>query len=278
METNLLPCPFCASSASVIRIDDDSWEIGCDQCCAVVWEAGVDAAIRAWNRRTSGPPAPTDMSVSAWLRRAALERVGANFQTAENQCSARFLALMQNRLEVGAYRYHDLHSPIAPRYLNITSARERLAAYLVSGNMEHLVDAANLAMVEFVRAPLGRGEHLKPTWEPADDGTHTPRAPNPKGSTEEVMDIHLTEQDCFRLRREAESIDLSDVEVCAEAVKTFKDRERPGFSLRGAAAALLDALFMSRKRARRLEKYILQKAKEHDFEDEASNVLFGDML
>lgn len=90
------------------------------------------------------------------------------------------------------------------------------------------------------------------------------------------MDIHLTEKDCFRLRLEVQAGNLSDVDVCTQAIVTFRDRERCGWSLQGAAVALLDALFSSRRRAMRLEKYILQKAKEHDFDP--SDVLYGEVL
>lgn len=90
------------------------------------------------------------------------------------------------------------------------------------------------------------------------------------------MDIHLTEQDCFKVRHAADAAGLSDVDVCTMIVVTFRDRERWGWSLRSAAFALLDALFQSRRRAMRLEKYILQKAKEHDFDP--SDVLYGELL
>lgn len=90
------------------------------------------------------------------------------------------------------------------------------------------------------------------------------------------QDIHLTEQDCLRFRQAVDADDLSDVQACTQAVVTFRDRERWGWSLRGAAVALLRALFQSRRRAMRLEKYILQQAKEHDFDP--SDVLYGEML
>jgi hypothetical protein len=92
------------------------------------------------------------------------------------------------------------------------------------------------------------------------------------------MEIHLTEQDIFAVRHEIQHGNLTDEEACVLAVRKFHDREHPGRSLRGNAITLLDYLFASRRRADRLERYILRKAKEHNFEVEASDVLYGDRL
>lgn len=93
-----------------------------------------------------------------------------------------------------------------------------------------------------------------------------------------MMEIHVTEQDCFLVQRAAEAEELTDAEVCELAVQAFRKREQPRTSLRIAAARLLFCLLHSRGRARRLEQYLLRKAAEHGFESEAAEVLYGDAL
>jgi len=49
----------------------------------------------------------------------------------------------------------------------IGSAIKRLELYQKTGNMEHLVDVANLCMIEF-----NYPSHKNPNWESVDDGIH----------------------------------------------------------------------------------------------------------
>ena len=118
------------------------------------------------------------MTVHEWLRSRLLQRAGlapaVNIDALRaSEWSGDFERLMRNRLVLGALRYGPLRGPLASRYDSVGSARERLARYASDGNLEHLVDAANLCLVEFVRAPSGRGCHPAPHWTPADDGEHT---------------------------------------------------------------------------------------------------------
>ena len=39
-----------------------------------------------------------------------------------------------------------------------------------SGNLEHLVDAASLCLVEWVKSSIGLGQHPSPSWAPTDNG------------------------------------------------------------------------------------------------------------
>jgi len=99
----------------------------------------------------------------------------------ENWCG-RFVELMQNRMVFGRFRYGPLRGHVA-KYDNVSSAIERLCRYRVDGNLEHLVDVANLCLIEFVRGPLGYGSHPNPKWNPIDDGAHTPElCPTPRDS------------------------------------------------------------------------------------------------
>ena len=81
--------------------------------------------------------------------------------------SPRFERLMRNRLIVGAFRYGRMGTPAKGSYALVDSARRRLDAYEATGNLEHLVDVANLALVEFVE-----GRHPCRHWDAADDGEH----------------------------------------------------------------------------------------------------------
>jgi hypothetical protein len=81
----------------------------------------------------------------------------------------RFESLRCNRLAFGFFRYHhNFHSGERGRYNSIDSAIDRLRRYKEDGNQEHLVDTANLCMVEFVQPAC----HSNPHFTPTDDGQH----------------------------------------------------------------------------------------------------------
>jgi len=88
-----------------------------------------------------------------------------------SQCSCEFERLRRERMVMGYYRYGGLTSPTrrATLHDNVGSAIYRLQQYYRTGNQEHLVDAANLCMVEFVLPSC----HEDPSWHPVDDGQHT---------------------------------------------------------------------------------------------------------
>ena len=85
-----------------------------------------------------------------------------------------FETLMRNRLLFGFYRYGCLDAQRkngGNGYDNIGSAIERLKLYKETGNTEHLVDAANMCLVEF-----DVGSHPKKHFESADDDVHVRKA------------------------------------------------------------------------------------------------------
>jgi len=86
-----------------------------------------------------------------------------------SQGSEDFVRYMRNRMAMGGYRYGMLRDKGQPPYNNIESLIHRARLYLETGNQEHLVDVANLALVEFVRGCC----HPNPHWSPSDDGYHT---------------------------------------------------------------------------------------------------------
>ena len=68
---------------------------------------------------------------------------------------------------MGYFRYGSLQSQIGrAKYDNIGSIEKRLSIYKSDHNREHLVDIANLAMIEFAT-------HPNYPFKAADDGIHT---------------------------------------------------------------------------------------------------------
>ena len=79
-----------------------------------------------------------------------------------------FKELMKNRLIMGALRYGPLLAPGKKDWDRCESIRQRLVTYEADGNLEHLVDISNLALIEFVE-----GDHPKRHFSAADGGIHT---------------------------------------------------------------------------------------------------------
>jgi hypothetical protein len=63
--------------------------------------------------------------------------------------SKSFETLMRNRLIQGALRYGRIHAPGKPTYDRTAAISKRLVQYTNTGNLEFLVDIANLALLEF---------------------------------------------------------------------------------------------------------------------------------
>ena len=77
-----------------------------------------------------------------------------------------FERLRSNRMVMGALRYGLLGEEGKPQYDRIACMVRRLNAYKKDRNAEHLVDVANLAMLEFTE-----GSHNG--VQSKDDGEHT---------------------------------------------------------------------------------------------------------
>lgn len=82
----------------------------------------------------------------------------------DEQVSFEFLALMSSRMVTGYFRYGTVKEN---KFDSVGDIPRRLRLYQESGNLEYLVDVANLAMVEFLR-PL----HPKAHFDSIDDGEH----------------------------------------------------------------------------------------------------------
>ena len=79
----------------------------------------------------------------------------------------KFIDLMRNRLIMGFFRYGPAINDNSTSYSRIDSIRQRLSLYESDGNAEHLVDIANICLVEFLNE-----SHPKFHWNAQDDGIH----------------------------------------------------------------------------------------------------------
>lgn len=85
-----------------------------------------------------------------------------------SEWSPEFEKLMRNRLIMGAIRYGKLHDENKPWYDRVPSVIRRVKAYEETGNIEHLVDAANECLLEFEES-----RHPNKHFASIDDGEHT---------------------------------------------------------------------------------------------------------
>lgn len=82
------------------------------------------------------------------------------------QSCPKFEEYRKNRMIMGFFRYGPFICYIGkPKYDNIESIERRIAQYKTDHNREHLVDIANLAMIEFAT-------HPNYPFNPVDDGEH----------------------------------------------------------------------------------------------------------
>lgn len=108
---------------------------------------------------------------NAWRRLAGLpesdELPPTLAELRQTEWSQAFEALMRNRLILGAFRYGRLGGQFKPQYDRTQAILLRTAQYAATGNLELLVDVANLAMLEFVE-----GRHPRKHFRASDDGAH----------------------------------------------------------------------------------------------------------
>lgn len=87
----------------------------------------------------------------------------------ESEWCGEFEELCRNRLVMGAFRYGLMKDQDYNKYNLVREIKERLSLYEESSNLEHIVDAANICMLQFVKGSRN-GEEMRPV----DDGRHTP--------------------------------------------------------------------------------------------------------
>ena len=116
------------------------------------------------------------MTNSQWLRKRIYDQCGVVVtstsrsieELSRTEWSAEFETLMRNRLIQGALRYGVLNDPSKPQWDRVSDMKKRLDLYSEDGNTEHLVDVANLALLEFEE-----GIHPLKHFSSNDDLIHT---------------------------------------------------------------------------------------------------------
>jgi hypothetical protein len=83
----------------------------------------------------------------------------------KSEWSSLFEQLMRNRLVMGAFRYGRLGAEGKPQFNRAAYMMLCIQKYKKTGNLECLVDVANLALVEFVE-----GKHPKRHFYTEEDG------------------------------------------------------------------------------------------------------------
>lgn len=99
------------------------------------------------------------MNNTEWMRTRLLQRAGLweppkpkhrLEDLAKSEWSSEFEQYMRNRLIMGALRYGVIGAPGKPQYNRVDSMKRRLDAYVTTGNLERLVDVANICMLEYL--------------------------------------------------------------------------------------------------------------------------------
>lgn len=85
----------------------------------------------------------------------------------KTEWSKTFERMMKSRLLMGAFRYGLKENKGDQEYDLVGSLKARIRMYEESGNLEYLVDCANLALLEF-EFP----SHSKAHFDAVDDGEH----------------------------------------------------------------------------------------------------------
>lgn len=85
----------------------------------------------------------------------------------KTEFSSQFIEYMRERMVVSFYKYGSIVDGFPEKVDAVGSLMQRLREYAATGNTEYLVDAANYAMIEFMR-PRHPSAHFEPT---DDDGS-----------------------------------------------------------------------------------------------------------
>jgi len=105
------------------------------------------------------------------IRASLLTHVGYTERFSHDLSSAwsrEFERLMRNRLIQGVFRYGEIGAEGKSQFNRIADIQRRADRYQATGNLEYLVDIANLALLEFEE-----GNHPLKHFNSIDDGEHT---------------------------------------------------------------------------------------------------------
>jgi hypothetical protein len=113
---------------------------------------------------------PRDFAYDAWCRNAGKKKLTLLQRRRISEWVPEFYRLMRNRLIMGSFRYEPFEEKRKHpwKYDTATEALVRIKRYQETGNIEHLVDAANMCLLEFEF-----GNHPNKHFSPIDDGEHT---------------------------------------------------------------------------------------------------------
>lgn len=141
----------------------------------------------------------------------------------ETEFSAEFVQQMANRMSVSHLKY----GPIADGYPHkvdaVATLQRHLDAYSRTGNREYLIDAANMAMIEFLR-PAHPNAHYTPTDSSGStgrarrDGADPDAANSPVGDLSDEPRIYeiLNPHDRYQMRAGSDAVALVAVVLLGE--------------------------------------------------------------
>ena len=112
---------------------------------------------------------PKDFAYDAWCRNAGKKKLTLIQRRKISEWVPEFYRLMRNRLIMGSFRYETFEQKKAKpgKYDFAEEAMARIHKYWSDGNTEHLVDAANMCLLEFEF-----GKHSNKHFSAVDDGEH----------------------------------------------------------------------------------------------------------
>jgi hypothetical protein len=114
-----------------------------------------------------------DYLFDLWYNISGIEKKEVNImpdieELRRTEWSPVFEKLMRNRLLMGAFRYGRLKAKDKPKYNRVQKIKDKIEMYERTGNLEFLVDIANIALMEFEE-----GEHPLKHFRSTDDKDHS---------------------------------------------------------------------------------------------------------
>ena len=116
-------------------------------------------------------------TLESFFRERWCEKVGVPFEEKsvptldelkKSEWVPEFIKYMLNRMVMGFFRYGYIHTQPLDRYDFVAEIERRLNLYKKDGNLEHMVDIGNLAMIQFFKGIKFLGQRMLSV----DDGTH----------------------------------------------------------------------------------------------------------
>jgi len=103
------------------------------------------------------------------LNTLRIKRLNLDSITDQQWCEE-FETLRRNRMLMGYFRYPPMKNQKPGEFDTVGSMLKRLKDFIETGNIENLIDVANMCMIEYFV-----GNHPKKHFESVDDGLHAER-------------------------------------------------------------------------------------------------------